>query len=97
MKSKSIITNDDECFIHKNFYDLETQGTERHHCIHGYANRKLADEDGLTVMLCNWCHRNLHDKGWYDKELQKIAQEKWMEHNNKSIEDFIKRYGKNFI
>lgn len=95
--AKSIITDDDECFIHKRFYDLETQGTERHHCIHGYANRRLADEDGLTVMLCNSCHRLLHDKGYHDKDLQKIAQEKWMEYFNKNREDFIKRYGKSFI
>lgn len=94
---KSIITNSDECFIHKKFYDLETQGTERHHCIHGYANRKLADEDGLTVMLCNNCHRLLHDKGYHDKDLEQIAQANWMKYYNKSKEDFIKRYGKNYI
>lgn len=94
---KSIITNSDECFIHKKFYDLETQGTERHHCIHGCANRRLADEDGLTVMLCNTCHRLLHDKGCHDKDLEQIAQTNWMKYYNKSKEDFIKRYGKSYI
>lgn len=71
--------------------------TEWHHCLHGTANRKLADKDGLTVMLCHTCHMNLHDKGTFDKELQKIAQEKWMRYNNASIEDFIKRYGKSYL
>lgn len=71
--------------------------TDRHHCIHGNANRKLADKDGLTVMLCHTCHMNLHDKGNFDKELQRIAQTKWMEHYKKSADDFLKRYGKSYI
>jgi hypothetical protein len=40
---------------------------------------------------------NLHDKGYMDRELQKIAQARWMEYNSKSVDDFIKRYGKSFI
>ena len=97
MKSKSIITDSDECFIHKRFYDLETQGTERHHCLHGFGRRKLADADGLTVYLCEKCHRLLHDKGFHDEDLEQLAEKTWLEHYNKSIEDFIQRYGKNYL
>ena len=70
---------------------------EWHHAIHGTANRKLADQDGLTVKLCHRCHMNLHDKGNFDRELQRLAQVSWMEHYEKSADDFRKRYGKSYI
>lgn len=71
--------------------------TDTHHCIHGTANRKLADKDGLTVRLCHRCHMNLHDHGSFDRELQRIAQACWMEHFEKSEDDFRKRYGKSYL
>ena len=90
---KSIIqTEDTECCFFCGQY-----ATDVHHCIHGTANRRLADKDGLVVMLCRRCHTNLHDKGTLDKELQRIAQARWMEYYGKSEEDFRKRYGKSFI
>ena len=90
---KSIIQdpNEEVCFICGQY------ATECHHVLHGTANRKLADKDGLTVMLCHTCHMNLHDKGNFDKELQRIAQAKWMEHYGKSADDFRQRYGKSWI
>jgi len=87
----SIIHTGDCCFI------CGQWGQEVHHCLHGTANRKLADEDGLTVKLCRRCHANLHDKGYFDRELQKIAQTKWMEHYGKSEYEFLKRYGKSYL
>lgn len=93
MQKESIIqtTNKETCYLCGQY------ATERHHCLHGTANRKLADEDGLTVMLCQRCHMNLHDKGTCDKELQKIAQRAWMKHNGATVDDFIKRYGKSYL
>lgn len=88
---ESIIHSEDWCFICGGY------ATDTHHCIHGTANRKLADQDGLTVRLCHTCHMKLHDKGSWDKDLQSYAQIKWMEHNNASVEDFIKRYGKSYL
>ena len=88
---KSIMHDENTCFI------CGSYGVETHHCIHGTANRKLADKDGLTVNLCHQCHRNLHDKGVNDKELQALAQQKWMEYYKKSIDEFRQRYGKNYL
>lgn len=59
--------------------------------------RKLADEDRLTVGLCHRCHMLLHDKGNFDRELQKIGQKTWMEHYHKTINDFIDRFGKSYL
>ena len=90
---ESIIQTKDKdcCFI------CGQWATETHHCIHGTANRKIADKDGLTVRLCHRCHTLLHDKGNMDKELQRIAQARWMEHYGKSEEDFRRRYGKSYL
>lgn len=50
--------------------------TEVHHMIHG-SNRRNADHYGLTVHLCHRCHRELHDHGTHDRELQRIAQQEF--------------------
>ena len=94
---KSIIDDSEYCYICKRFKHIKRYGTEVHHCIHGVANRQLADKDGLTVRLCNQCHRLLHDKGLHDRDLQQIAEQAYINTYNASIPDFIKRYGKNYL
>ena len=74
-----------------------TYGGEVHHMVYGVSKRKLADADGLTVHLCNFHHSELHRHGYYKEELQQLAEQTWLEHNNKTIDDWIKRYGKNFL
>lgn len=69
--SKSIIQPDEEvCFETGSRFNLE-----KHHCIHGRANRTIAEKYGLWVYLRSDIHRKLHDK---DKELdrkyEKLAQ-----------------------
>lgn len=94
---QSIIKGDDEyCFICKQLGCLNP-GTEVHHMMFGTAKRKLADQDGLTVHLCNYHHFMLHRHGLHKEELQQLAEKTWLEHYNKTVEDFIKRYGKNYL
>lgn len=94
---KSIIPGDNEfCYLCKKM-SLKTQGHEVHHMIFGTGKRKLADEDGLTVHLCSLHHRMLHDRGDYKRELQELAEETWMKHYNKTVDDFIKRYGISYL
>lgn len=73
-----------------------------HHIFYGVRNRKKADEDGLTVYLCYKHHEGtdgVHGKNGHklDMRLKQIAQKKWMEYYNKTTDDFIKRYGKNYL
>ena len=91
---KSVITNSSACYL------CGKPGTETHHCIFG-SKRKLADKDGLTVRLCHSCHDAIHHSPKeFDQQMQralkKIAQEKWEEKYG-SREEFIKRYGKNYL
>ena len=85
---KSIICNDKCCYLCGG-----TENLEEHHCLHGTANRKLADKYGLTVMLCEKHHRRspegVHGGNTVvDLLLKRIAQlcfemrhshEKWMQ------------------
>lgn len=96
---KSIIIDEEkykECYVCGKKDNLHL-----HHIIFG-KNRKKADEDGLTVWLCYYDHEGtngVHGKNGHklDLQLKQIAEEKWLEHFDKQIEDFIKRYGKNYL
>ncbi len=73
---------------------------ELHHCF-GAANRTHSDQDGLVVWLCgDRCHRNgsgaVHRNHATDLFLKEEAQMAW-ESCYGTREDFIKRYGKNYL
>ena len=88
---KSIIQTTKECFICREFYGIEGAPDDPHHCIHG-GSRRRADSDGLYVYLCRFHHDRLHDHGEFDKELQIIAQRKFLETHTRK--EWFERYGK---
>lgn len=85
------------CYIHEKYLGVEVPAVHIHHCIHGTANRSIADKEQLCVALCARCHRMLHDKGYHDLDLQQDAEMAWLKYNNKSIDDWIKIFGKNYL
>lgn len=94
---RSILQNKKECYVCKTKF-----GLEEHHCMFGSANRKLAEKDGLKVWLCAEHHRGsngIHGKNGHtlDMYLKSEAQIKYMEYYNKTKEEFIKRYGRNYV
>lgn len=75
-------------------------GSHRHE-VFGGPNRKFSIEDGLILFLKPEMH-NMSDKGiHFNKEFREYAQRRaqraWMEYYHKTKEDFIARYGKNFL
>ena len=80
-----------------------------HHCVFGNGLRKLADEDGLKVTTCDYCHtlgnvlNRLHDNPMAEK-LSKMFGQAIFERNEcakgATLEDartkFIKRYGRSY-
>lgn len=94
---KSIIQSQKECFICKTILNLE-----EHHIFFGSANRKLSEKYGLKVFLCLTHHKGIdgvHGKNGkkLNDYLHQIAEKKWLEYYNKTIEDFIREFGKNYI
>lgn len=96
---ESIMQSDNEkCYMCKRFI---TKGTRhKHHALHGTANRRLADEDGLFVYLCYDCHEGTagaHGKNGaaVDSYLKMQGQLAW-EHQY-AVNAFRARYGKNFL
>ena len=94
--NKTIIQDTKQCYVCGSVKYLHF-----HHIIFG-KNRKKADEDGLTVYLCYNHHEGtmgVHGKKGHDLDLKlkQIAEQKWIEHYNKTIDDFIERYGKSYL
>lgn len=94
---KSIIQDEKRCY----FTGYEGPGLHKHHCVHGTANRKLADEDGLWVWL-RWDfhiadspHRTPHNDAEIDLMLKRTAQKKYEETH--SHEEWMERYGRNYL
>ena len=90
----SIIQEEKECFACGT-----TQYLQLHHCLHGTANRKLADRFGLVVWLCRDCHlgRNgVHFNKGFDDYLKRLAQEHW-EAKFGTREGFRAIFGKSYL
>lgn len=86
------------------YYNKRFPGSERHEVFEGRTgNRNKSIRDGLVIFLTPYEHRigkeSIHmdpnNPKW--KEVRKIAQRVWQKHYNKTKEDFIKEYGRNYL
>lgn len=67
---------------------------------YGTANRKLSDADGCVIYLCQAHHtgaQGVHFNRKLDLTIKAKCQIAWQKVNNATVEDFIKRYGKNYL
>lgn len=76
--------------------------SERHEVFFSRAYRNKSIKDGLIIFLTEEDHRGtngVHGKNGdkLNRYLKKIAQKSWMEYYNKTKEEFIQRYGKNYL
>ncbi len=75
---------------------------ERHEVFFSKAYRQKSIDDGLIVFLTRQAHRGtngVHGKNGdtLNRKLKRIAQKAYMDYYKKSKEDFIQRYGKNYL
>ena len=72
----------------------------RHEVFFG-PNRQKSIKDGLVVFLSpemhNMSNHGVHFNREFDLYLKRIGQQAWMEHYKKTVEDFIREYGKNYL
>ena len=93
MKQSIIQTGEKVCFISGSRINLDC-----HHqlCMHGGANRKLADKYGLWVWLRHDIHMQLHDKDKsLDRELEQAAQEAF--EKRYSHDEWMRIFGRNYL
>ncbi len=95
--TKSIITDyKDICFFCGKPAECE------HHLLFGNGTRKLAEEDGLKVPICNQCHTldtvtgRIHDNVMAEK-LSKMLGQAVFESEVGDRQDFMARYGKSYL
>lgn len=73
---------------------------EKHH-IFGGPYRKKSDRLGLMVDLCHDCHNEPPDGAHHNKEtmryLHQYGQQKAMQEQGWSVEQFIQEFGKNYL
>lgn len=92
---KSIIQERKVCYFCSTPYSLA-----KHHIYFGNGRRKISEQNGFTVWLCNY-HHNMSDKSvHFDKALdlyiKRECQEKY-ESMGHSREEFIKLIGRNYL
>jgi hypothetical protein len=95
MKRFSILQNDKKCYVCGT-----TQNIHIHEVMFG-RNRNNSIKDGCCVYLCGY-HHNQSNEGVHfnhklDMELKQKMEKRWLEYYHKSIEDFIKKYGRNYL
>lgn len=96
MKRYSILMEMDHCLICH-----ETKNLHIHEVFYGYGKRQISIKEGLCISLCPFHHNASNHGVHFNKELdlkiKRFAEKKWLEHNNKTVEDFIQLMGKNWL
>lgn len=104
--SRSIMQNTKECFLCRMraeeqgyFGPLISYSLEKHHVMHGVANRKIAEKYGLTVYLCKEDHRTgaeaVHKSRETDLKLIRAGQKRFEQVY--SHREWMKAFGKNYL
>ena len=73
----------------------------RHEVFFGTANRRKSIKDGLVVFLTpdmhNMSNRGVHFNRAFDIYLKEIGQRAWMVYYGKTVDDFIREYGRSYL
>ena len=95
MNRFSIIQKEKRCIVCGTAWNIHT------HEVYFGRNRQKSIEDGCCVYLCGNHHNQSNDGVHFnhklDMKLKKDMQLKWQQVYNKTTDDFIKRYGRNYI
>lgn len=90
--------NDISIMPKSNLYStVNIKGWQKHHIFGNVANRPKSEEYGLFVWLSEEQHKYLTDHPLENLKLKKIAQATFMKHYNKTTNEFIEIFGKNYL
>ena len=75
--------------------------SHRHEVFFGTRNRQKSINDGLIIFLTpdmhNMSKKGVHQNRKFDLYLKKIGEQAWLNYYGKKVEDFIKKYGRNYL
>ena len=97
------MSKEEFCIMPKNsmYSTVRTPMLHRHEIFFGNPNRQKSIRDGLVVFLTpemhNMSNKGVHFNRGFDLFLKRIGQQAWMDYYGKTIEDFIKEYGRNYL
>ena len=76
-------------------------GLHRHEVFFGTANRQKSIRDGLVIFLTpelhNMSNKGIHFNRNFDIAAKRSGERAWLDYYGKTIDDFIKEYGKNYL
>lgn len=91
---RSILQTDKKCYLCGT-----TSNLERHHVIHGTANRRKAEKMGLWIWLCREHHQDgpdaVHRNAAIDRNLKEIAQKTYERTHTRA--EWMQEIGRNYI
>lgn len=80
--------------------DHREYGLVRHEIFHG-PNRKRSIRDGMVIFLTpemhNMSNRGIHFDHEFEMSVKEQAERVWLDYYDKTIDDFIAAYGRNYI
>ena len=95
MNRYNILQSKKQCYV------CGTENNIHIHEVYFGKNRQRSIKDGCCVYLCgrhhNQSNEGVHFNHELDLKLKKIYENKWLEVYNKTVDDFIREYGKNWI
>lgn len=98
------MSKEEFCIMPRNPYygtKRTTVYSHRHEVYFGVRNRQKSIDDGLIVFLKPKDHNlgsnGVHFNRKFDLYLKKIAERVWLDYYDKTIDDFISRYGRNYL
>lgn len=95
MKRFSMIQDTKECYVCGTMQNIHI------HEVYFGKNRNKSIEDGCCVYLCGKHHNQSNDGVHFNKkldsELKRNMEVAWCEYYNKTPDDFIKKYGRNYL
>lgn len=95
MKRHSILQDKKQCYVCGSLNNIHI------HEVYYGKNRQKSIANGLCIYLCgrhhNQSNEGIHFNHNLDLKVKKEMEKRWLEINNKTIDDFIKLIGKNYL
>ena len=95
MNRYSILQKEKKCYV------CDTTSNIHIHEVYFGKNRTKSIQDGCCVYLCGKHHNQsnlgVHFNHELDLEIKKQMEKCWLEHYHKTIDDFIKKFGRNYL